>query len=125
MHREMTPQRLACVSELNEETGEHSAEDLPITANSSPANSSPALKRQTKNRSPKRSTNQLHVTINTKPEDIDCDGNSSQHSNASSRRPSLVIQEILQTRRPSAIMAALRSPKQFVNRYRRGYVNSF
>ena len=122
----MTPQRLARVSELNEEGSEQEIEDMPSTANSiSPSNSSPSLKTQSKNGSPRRSSNQLHVTINPKPEDIDCDGNSSQHSNTSSRRPSALIQEILSSRRPSAIMAALRSPKQFVNRYRREYVHFF
>lgn len=118
----MTPQRLARVSESNEEGNENDIEHQPIAISVSPPNSSPTLKRQSGNRSPKRSTNQLHVTINDKPEDNDCDGNSSQHSyqsNTSSRRPSALIQEILSTRRPSAIMAALRSPKQFVNRYRR------
>lgn len=119
----MTPQRLARVSELNEEGSEHEIGIISPKANMSPSNSSPSLKVPTKNSSPRRSSNTLHVTINTKPEDIDCDGNGSQHSNSSSRRPSAMIQEILSSRRPSAIMAALRSPKQFVNRYRREYEN--
>lgn len=106
----MTPQRLARVSEINEESAENEGEESALE---------PSLK--SKNRSG-RNPNQLHVTINAKPEDIDCDGTSSQHSNGSSRRPSVLIQEILSTRRPSAIMAAIRSPKQFVNRYRREYV---
>lgn len=106
----MAPQRLARVSEMNEEGSENETED-GVSESS----------QKKKNRSI-RNPNQLHVTINTKPEEIDCDGNSSQHSNGSSRRPSVLIQEILQTRRPSAIMAAIRSPKQFVNRYRREYV---
>lgn len=108
----MTPQRLARVSEINEDSCENEDEDSTLE---------PSLKN--KNRSG-RNPNQLHVTINSKPEDIDGDG-SSQHSNGtagSSRRPSVLIQEILSTRRPSAIMAAIRSPKQFVNRYRREYV---
>lgn len=126
----MTPQRLARVSETNEEGCEQEINDMPITvnvtpcispANLSPSNSSPSLKTQRKN-STRRSSNQLHVTINAKPEDMDCDGNTSQNSNTSSRRPSVLVQEILSSRRPSAIMAALRSPKQFVNRYRREYV---
>lgn len=123
MDREMlTPQRLACVSETNEE----GAESLTIPVNGSPENRSPSLKRKTKKNSTRKSSNQLHVTINDKPEDIDCDANSlHSHSNSSSRRPSVMMQEILQTRRPSAIMAALRSPKQFVNRYRREYVIGF
>lgn len=121
----MTPQRLARVSELNEEGSEHEIGDTPISASISPSNSSPSLKTHSKNCSPRRSSNTLHVTINAKPEDIDCDGNGSQHSNSSSRRPSAMIQEILSSRRPSAIMAALRSPKQFVNRYRREYVAFF
>ncbi|XP_031634080.1 proton channel OtopLc-like isoform X2 [Contarinia nasturtii] len=104
----MPSQRLARVSEINEEGSENEADDS-------------ALDPKNKNRA-NRNSNQLHVTINTKPEEIDCDGNSSQHSNGttgSNRRPSVLIQEILSTRRPSAIMAAIRSPKQFVNRYRR------
>lgn len=109
----MVPQRLARVSEINEENCENEeTEDNSLA---------PSLRN--KNRSG-RNSNQLHVTINAKPEDIDGDG-SSQHSNGtpgSSRRPSVLIQEILSTRRPSAIMAAFRSPKQFVNRYRREYV---
>lgn len=118
MHREMSSPRLARVSESNEEGGEPVTDDntSQMTLHTiSPSNSTPSLKRQTQNRSPKRSTNQLHVTIN----DADFDGNGSQYSNTSSRRPSALIQEILSTRRPSAIMAAIRSPKQFVNRYRR------
>lgn len=119
----MTPQRLARVSETNEEGSDKEIDnDMPITLNVtpciSPSNSSPSLKTQRKN-STRRSSNQLHVTINTKPEDMDGDGSTSQHSNGSSRRPSILVQEILSSRRPSAIMAALRSPKQFVNRYRR------
>lgn len=107
----MPSQRLARVSEINEEGSENEADESV----SEPKN---------KNRSG-RNSNQMHVTINTKPEEIDCDGNSSQHSNGtngSNRRPSVLIHEILSTRRPSAIMAAIRSPKQFVNRYRREYV---
>lgn len=110
----MNSQRLARVSETNEEASENEPdENMPESS---------ALK--SKNRTG-RNANQLHVTINSKPEDIDCDGNSSQHSNGTAglnRRPSVLIQEILSTRRPSAIMAAIRSPKQFVNRYRREYV---
>lgn len=109
----MAPQRLARVSEMNEEGSENETED-GVSESS----------QKKKNRSI-RKPNQMHVTINTKPEEIDCDGNGSQHSNGtsgSSRRPSVLIQEILSTRRPSAIMAAIRSPKQFVNRYRREYV---
>lgn len=114
-HREMAPQRLARVSEMNEEGSENEAEDGAAESS-----------QKKKNRS-SRNPNQLHVTINTKPEEIsDCDGNSSQHSNgttgSNNRRPSVLIQEILSSRRPSAIMAAIRSPKQFVNRYRREYV---
>lgn len=118
MKREMTPTRLSCVSESNEEIGE----SMPKSPTSSPESSSPSLKKQIKKNS--RPSNLLHVTINDKPlpEDFDYDGISMHsNSNASSRRPSVLMQEILQTRRPSAIMAALRSPKQFVNRYRRGY----
>lgn len=110
----MAPQRLARVSEMNEE-GENESEENSALESSQKKN---------KNRST-RNPNQLHVTINTKPEEFDCDGTSSQHSNGttgSSRRPSILVQEILSTRRPSAIMAAIRSPKQFVNRYRREYV---
>lgn len=116
------PQRLARVSESNEEGGEQETGDVQINTPSSmsPSNSSPSLKVPSKNCSSRRSSNTLHVTINAKPEDIDGDG-SSLHSNSSSRRPSAMIQEILSSRRPSAIMAALRSPKQFVNRYRREY----
>lgn len=116
------PQRLARVSETNEESSDRDVEDMPITVNVtpciSPSSSSPSLKVPRKN-STRRSSNQLHVTIK---EDMDCDGNTSQHSDSSSRRPSVLVQEILSSRRPSAIMAALRSPKQFVNRYRREYV---
>lgn len=107
----MAPQRLARVSEMNEEGSENETED-GISESSQKKNKA----RSTRN------PNQLHVTINTKPEEFDCDGNGSQHSNGSSRRPSVLMQEILSTRRPSAIMAAIRSPKQFVNRYRREYV---
>lgn len=111
--REMAPQRLARVSEINEEGSECESVE----------NAAPELLQKNKT-PPRRNSNQLHVTINAKPEEIDCDGNSSQHSNGTngSRRPSVLIQEILSTRRPSAIMAAIRSPKQFVNRYRREYV---
>lgn len=123
IRREMTPHRLARVSESNEEVAE--AEIAKLSDNNSPLNASPSLKRPSPNRSPRRSSNSLHVTINDKPEDIDCDGNLSHHSNTSSRRPSALIQEILSSRRPSAIMAALRSPKQFVNRYRRECVNLY
>lgn len=107
----MNHQRLARVSEMNEEGSENEPED---------GHTEP-LSQKNKSRTG-RNPNQLHVTINTKPEEFDCDGNSSQHSNGttgSSRRPSVLMQEILSTRRPSAIMAAIRSPKQFVNRYRR------
>ena len=110
----MAPQRLARVSEMNEEGSENETED----------GVSESSQKKNKIRS-QRNPNQLHVTINSKPEEFDCDGNSSQHSNGtagSSRRPSVLMQEILSTRRPSAIMAAIRSPKQFVNRYRREYV---
>lgn len=123
MKREMTPVRLACVSESNEEIDEN----VSKKSNSSPESSSPSLKKQKtiiKNTRP--SPNQLHVTINDIPisDDNDGDGISlHSNSNASSRRPSVMMQEILQARRPSAIMAALRSPKEFVNRVRRGYVD--
>lgn len=122
----MPHQRLARVSEINEEGSDKETGDVQNNTPSSmsPSNSSPSLKLPAKNCMSRRSSNTLHVTINTKPEDMDCDGNSSVHSNASSRRPSGMIQEILSSRRPSAIMAALRSPKQFVNnRFRREYVN--
>lgn len=69
-----------------------------------------------------RSLGQLHVTINAKPEELKpSESFHSQTSNngSSSRRPSILVQEILSSRRPSAIMQALRSPKQFVSRYRR------
>lgn len=108
--RDMNPQRLKSVSEINEEGIENEVE--PIAPDQSQKN---------KIRS-SRNPNQLHVTINTKPEEFDCDGNSSQNSNGttgSNRRPSILVQEILSSRRPSAIMAAIRSPKQFVSRYRR------
>lgn len=111
-HREMPPNRLARVSEMNEEGSENETEETESS------------QKKNKNRT-KRNPNQLHVTINTKPEEFDCDGNSSLHSNGttgSNRRPSILIQEILSTRRPSAIMQAIRSPRQFVNRYRREYV---
>lgn len=105
----MNSHRLARVSEQNEEGSENEPEEAPSL-------------QKNKNRTV-RNPNQLHVTINSKPEEIDCDGTSSQHSNGSNRRPSVLMQEILSTRRPSAIMAAIRSPKQFVNRYRREYVS--
>lgn len=109
----MAPQRLARVSELNEEASDGESADSAV----------PELVPKNKKNSA-RNSNQLHVTINTKPEEIDCDGQSvhSNGTNGSNRRPSVLIQEILSTRRPSAIMAAIRSPKQFVNRYRREYV---
>lgn len=97
----MNSHRLAKVTETLEEGNENEAE-----------NESP---QRTRNNSAKN-LNQLHVTINTKPEDME------REENTSNRRPSVLIQEILSTRRPSAIMAAIRSPKQFVNRYRREYV---
>lgn len=67
-----------------------------------------------------RSLGQLHVTIK-EPDEMDPPDNypSKSNNSGSSRRPSVLVQEILSTRRPSAIMQALRSPKQFVNRYRR------
>lgn len=103
----MNSHRLAKVAETNEEGSENEAED-----------ESP---QRTRNNSAKN-LNQLHVTINAKPEDMEREENTSQNGYASNRRPSVLIQEILSTRRPSAIMAAIRSPKQFVNRYRREYV---
>lgn len=106
----MTPSRLASVSEINEENSD----------NAKDKSASEPLKNNKNNST--RNPNQLHVTINTKPEEIECDDNSSQHSNgtnASSRRPSILAQEYQSTRRKSSIMAAIRSPKQFVNRMRR------
>lgn len=103
----MNSHRLAKVAETNEEGSENETEDESL--------------QQTRNNSAKN-LNQLHVTINAKPEDMEREENTSQNGYASNRRPSVLIQEILSTRRPSAIMAAIRSPKQFVNRYRREYV---
>lgn len=111
----MNTQRLARVSEINEEGSENEDDE----------NQAEPLQKSKARTG--RNPNQLHVTINSKPEEFDCDGNSSQHSNGttgSNRRPSVLIQEILSTRRPSAIMQAIRSPKQFVNRYRREYVST-
>lgn len=80
-------------------------------------------------RSP-RSANNLHVTINSMPEELECcnDGSgdtrkmpTNEEGGGGGRRPSALIHEILSSRRPSAIMAAIRSSKQFVTRYRREY----
>lgn len=101
----MNAQRLAKVTETNEETSENEGDDDTLQ------------KPNNKIKIPTKNPNQLHVTINAKAEEMDENG--SQQSNGSNRRPSVLIQEILSTRRPSAIMAAIRSPKQFVNRYRR------
>lgn len=104
----MAPQRLARVTELDEEGTENEIEE-----------SAPEPLQKNKNRSG-RNSNHLHVTIKTKPEEIE--RNSSHNNNVTSgsnRRPSDLIQEISSTRRPSAILAAIRSPKQFVNRYKR------
>lgn len=98
LNSEMNSQRLAKVTEA-EETSENEGDDDPLQNNN------------------KKNSNR--VTINPKAEEMDREENSSQPSNGTSRRPSVLIQEILSTRRPSAIMAAIRSPKQFVNRYRR------
>lgn len=103
----MNAHRLAKVTETAEEGSENDAEDENL--------------QRSRNNSAKN-LNQLHVTINPKPEDMEREENLSQNSFASNRRPSVLIQEILSTRRPSAIMAAIRSPKQFVNRYRHEYV---
>lgn len=106
----MSPHRLARVSETNEDIendGHHNTDDEQC---------------KEKAQRSQRNANHLHVTINTKPEDMEfsdssaCGNGSAPHSN--SRRPSAIIQDILSTRRPSAILAALRSPKQFVNRHR-------
>lgn len=109
----MSPQRLARVSETNEET----EEDDDATPFKEPTMRSP------------RSANNLHVTINSKPEELEyCNDGSiggarkaTTHDDGTGRRPSALIQDILSSRRPSAIMAAIRSPKQFVTRYRREY----
>lgn len=120
----MSPHRLARVSEQNEESIEHEDEDDLVGRKSSESTSSDKKR-------PARNPNQLHVTINTKPEDIECGDSISQHSNGTgglgsrhnsvNRRPSVMMQEILSTRRPSTIMAAMCSPKKFVDKYRRGY----
>lgn len=108
----MSPHRLARVSETNEDADDDSRQNTDDE--------------QTKEKPrSQRNANNLHVTINSKAEDMElsdsgaCSNGSVPHSN--SRRPSAIIQDILSTRRPSAILAALRSPKQFVNR-RREYV---
>lgn len=107
------PHRLARVSETNEDVEDDDLlnsgkEIIPINE---------------KMRSP-RSSNSLHVTINSKPEDMEYSDGSGSHNNGATgnRRPSAVIQEILSSRRPSAIMAAIRSPKQFMTRHHREYV---
>lgn len=119
----MNSQRLAKVTETNEETSENEGDDDISSTMINDLSSSSSLQKNHNKKT--KNPNQLHVTINPKPEELDRDENSSQQSNGtsgSSRRPSVLIQEILSTRRPSAIMAAIRSPKQFVNRYRREYV---
>lgn len=102
----MSAQRLARVSEMNEENSENESDKTKNLLEI------PSEKLRPRN------SGQLHVTINTKPEEMEhCDGNIGNGS--PNRRPSILVQEILSSRRPSAIMAAIRSPKQFVNRYRR------
>lgn len=93
------PQRLAKVSEINEDDDEKGECDAHTVD---------------RLRAPRNSGN-LHVTIN-EGDDKSIDG----YSIGEMRRPSMLIQDILSTRRPSAIMTAIRSPKQFVNKYRRG-----
>lgn len=102
----MVPHRLASVSETNEENGDGSTEK----------SASQPLQKNNKTHST-RNSNQLHVTINTTPEEIECDDNS--NAGSAIRRPSALAQDILSTRRSSSILAAIRSPKQFVNRIRR------
>lgn len=92
------PQRLAKLSELNEDEEKSESEMVKTDRLITPRNSG-----------------QLHVTIN-EGDDKSIDG----YSMGEMRRPSMLIQDILSTRRPSAIMTAIRSPKQFVNKYRRG-----
>lgn len=105
----MSPHRLARVSETNEDVDDNGPQ------NTDDEQTKEKLRSQ-------RNANNLHVTINSKPEDMEfsdssaCGNGSVPHSN--SRRPSAIIQDILSTRRPSAILAAFRSPKQFVNRHR-------
>lgn len=106
--REMVPHRLASVSETNEENGDGSTEKSALQP----------LQKNNKTHTT-RNSNQLHVTINTTPEEIECDDNSNGNAGPAIRRPSALAQDILSTRRPSSIMAAIRSPKQFVNRMRR------
>lgn len=112
----MSPHRLARVSETTEENEDD--DDAGITIKPL---------REATMRSP-RSANNLHVTINSKPEELEysSDGiggsrKAPQYEEGNGRRPSALIQDILSSRRPSAIMAAIRSPKQFVTRYRREY----
>lgn len=109
----MSPHRLARLSETNEENDEDDDATKPC--------------KELTMRSP-RSANNLHVTINSKPEELEycSDGigagrKTPMNEEGAGRRPSALIQDILSTRRPSAIMAAIRSPKQFVTRYRREY----
>lgn len=104
----MVPHRLPSVSEINEENGDGSTEK----------SASQLLQKKNKTQST-RNSNQLHVTINTTPEEIECDDNSNDNAGPAIRRPSALAQDVLSTRRPSSILAAIRSPKQFVNRIRR------
>lgn len=117
----MSPQRLARVSEQSEEDSvEQDDEEAALKSVESVPND--------KKRTP-RNSNQLHVTINTKPEEMEYADGISQQSNGTggsnsrhnsvNRRPSVMMQEILSTRRPSMIMQAICSPKQFVDKYRR------
>lgn len=107
----MNASRLTRLSESNEDDEEEVNVETPLKDKPSRSH---------------RNSAQLHVTINTKAEAIDSDeainGGQSLNPNDSlqnNRRPSVLIHDILATRRPSAIMAAFRSPKQFVNKYRR------
>lgn len=112
----MSPHRLARLSETNEDTDEDDDAGIATKPCKEPTMRSP------------RSANNLHVTINSKPEDLEyCNDvigggrKTPMNEEGAGRRPSALIQDILSTRRPSAIMAAIRSPKQFVTRYRREY----
>lgn len=94
------PHRLAKVSEMNEEDDEKGPVEALLADRS---------------RTPRHSGS-LHVKIS----EGDDKSISDAYSLGDMRRPSILIQDILSTRRPSAIMSAIRSPKQFVNKYSRG-----